>query len=203
VRCDRDIGDTLEGPVEQVVRDPCATAGAVHVVLALLADNSHIASRIAAWRGDHRQRVAVARRLADLRVRRPGGRGDQGGEGEQSSKRCAAHGNSLRKKRSVLSCDLTTPQHQPRRGLTMANVPHSIAIHLKHAPPLLKPDNVFAKPLSQRSPLHMDRKLGRVASPPIASRSSQSFRIVRCGPRPQSAKYRSGNGERQTQPPRQ
>jgi len=54
VRRDWDVGDALEGPVEQVIRDPCPAAGAVHVVLALLEDHSDVPGSIAPGRGDHR-----------------------------------------------------------------------------------------------------------------------------------------------------
>ena len=75
----RYVGDTLKRPVEQVAGNPCAAAGAIHVVSAVLTDNGDITGSRPTGAADHGQRIAVARRLANDRVcgkRRSGNGGD-------------------------------------------------------------------------------------------------------------------------------
>ena len=61
VRRDRDVGHALECPVEEVVGNPRAAAGAIHVVFAIVADHGDVAGRGRSGVADHRERIAIAR----------------------------------------------------------------------------------------------------------------------------------------------
>ena len=85
MRRDGDIGDALKRPVAEVIGNPRPAAGAIHVVLAAVADHSHVAGSGRPAGADHRQRIAIARRFARHRTSGPrrSGKGGADCEAEQ------------------------------------------------------------------------------------------------------------------------